>query len=163
MTILVNMYVNLLKKRVIFMLQKGKHCVYDLNFHLVLVVKYRKKCINQEIGDFLISECKRLIEMYNGMLTEGNYDMDHIHLLISMPPTCKMDNFVGMLKNTLSRNVRKQYGEYLQQYLYGDSFWSDSYYLGTTGGANLETIRQYIEYQGQPKRKYIRANKTVLS
>lgn len=101
--------------------------------------------------------------MYNGSLTEGNHDKDHIHLLLDMPPTCKMDDFIGMLKNTLARNVKKRYGDYLEQYLYGSSFWSDSYYLSTTGGANLDTVKQYIEQQGQPKRKYTKPTKIIVS
>ena len=47
---------------------------------------------------------------------------------------------------------------YLEEYLWGDSFWTDSYYLGSTGGANLDVIEEYIKKQGQPKRKYVHKN-----
>ena len=64
--------------------------------------------------------------------------------------------YIGLMKQVTARLVRKNYREYLKDYLWGDSFWSDSYYLGSTGGANLEVIEEYIKKQGQPKRKYVR-------
>ena len=142
-------------------LHKGNHSVYSLQYHLVLVVKYRKRCITKEIGEFLVSESARLLESWNGGLIEGNFESDHLHLLISMDPKYELARYVGVLKKTLSRNVRQKYGDYLAQYLWGGSFWSDSYYIATTGGANLETIQQYIQSQGKPKRKYVRKQKAA--
>ena len=141
-------------------LNKTKHCVYRLDYHVVFVVKYRRKCITDEIGLFLIEECKKIVEKNNGVLVEGKSDCDHIHILISMPPSVRMSDVIGSLKNSTSRMVRKTYPEHLSKYLYGESFWSDSYYIATTGGANIETIRQYIENQGKPKRKYQKAIRT---
>ena len=60
------------------------------------------------------------------------------------------------LKNTTARMVRKEHGEAIKDFLWGDSFWSDSYYLGTTGGSTLDVIQKYIEDQGKPKRKYVK-------
>lgn len=62
------------------------------------------------------------------------------------------------MKQVSARQVRKKYKDYLKEYLRGDSFWTDSYYLGSTGGANLDVIEEYIKKQGQPKRKYVRKN-----
>ena len=133
---------------------KKRHCVYELTFHAVLVVKYRKKCITKEIGEYLIKRSEIVIEKNGGHLIEGNSDIDHIHLLLSLQPDLNLSNFMGSLKNTTSRMVRKKYKEYLDKYLWKESFWSDSYYLGTTGGASLDIIQKYIEDQGKPKRKY---------
>ena len=141
-------------------MNKGKHCVFQLDYHIVLVVKYRKKCLTKEIGDDIILKCKELVELNDGTLTEGNHDVDHIHLLVSLPPKICLSSFMGSLKNTTSRYVRKKYSSYLSKYLYGDSFWSDSYYVSTTGGASIETIKKYIENQGKPKRKYVKAQRT---
>ena len=59
--------------------------------------------------------------------------------------------------------VRKEYAEHLNKFLWGHSFWSDSYYIGTTGGANLDTIQKYIENQGKPKRKYSKRKEYKIS
>ena len=77
------------------------------------MVKYRRKCITDEIGMFLIEECKKIVEKNNGILVEGKSDGDHIHILISMPPSVKMSDIIGALKNSTSRMVRKTYSEHL--------------------------------------------------
>lgn len=136
----------------------GNHSVYRLEYHIVLVVKYRRPCIIPEIGDFLVSESRRLLEMWESELIEGNYDKDHIHLLVSMSPKYAPMNFIASLKNTLARNVRKKYGEYLKQYLWGGAFWSASYYIASTGGASLDTIQKYIQQQGKPKKERKKRN-----
>jgi putative transposase len=135
-------------------MKKGNHSVYCLTYHVVFVVKYRKKCITPEIGNYLLDNAKRLLQLWDGELIEGNTDQDHIHLLISMNPKYELARYIGVLKNSLARNVRKQYSEYLKQFLWGDSFWSDSYYIATTGSVNLDAVQKYIENQGKPKRKY---------
>ena len=66
--------------------------------------------------------------------------------------------YIGLMKQVSARQVRKKYKDHLKEYLWGDSFWTDSYYLDSTGGANLDVIEEYIKKQGQPKRKYVRKN-----
>jgi REP element-mobilizing transposase RayT len=65
---------------------KGYRCVYLLNIHLVLVTKYRKKIINQEIlkrlHEILASTC----EKWDSKLTDFNGEPDHVHLVIDFPP-----------------------------------------------------------------------------
>ena len=140
-------------------LDKKRHCVFKLTFHAVLVVKYRRKCITEEIGQYLIDRSRVIIEANGGELIEGNSDIDHIHLLFSLQPDVNLSHFMASLKNTTSRMVRKTYGDYLSIYLHKDSFWSDRFYLSTTGGASIDVIQKYIEDQGKPKRKYVkRAN-----
>lgn len=133
---------------------RGNHSVYILEYHLVLVVKYRKKCITEEIGKYLLSEADRLLKMWNGALIEGNFEADHVHLLISMDPKYELARYVGVLKKTLSHNVRAKYKDHVSKYLWGESFWSGSYYIASTGGAGLDVIQQYIQDQGKPKRAY---------
>ena len=135
-------------------LKHTKHCVYSMKYHLVFVVKYRKKCISQEIGDFLMRETKRLLKEKGVYFIQGNHDKDHIHLLIEIPPTVLIATLVGTLKNTLSRLVRKKYAEELSKYLWGDSFWTPSYYIATVGNANKETVAKYIQNQRTSTRKY---------
>ena len=133
---------------------KTKHSVHDLTYHIVLVTKYRKPCINDEIKKKLLFHFEREIKSNGGEIVECNFDCDHAHLLVKMPPTCCLSIMIGHMKLVSSRMVRKDHQDYLSQFLYGDSFWSDSYYVSTTGGATIEVIKQYIEAQGKPKRKY---------
>ena len=138
------------------MITKAKHCVYDITYHIVLVVKYRKKVITKEMGKYLCEEAKRLVSDWNGTVIEANTDLDHMHLLVSAPPSVCMSDKIGSLKNRTSRTVKEAFPEELEGKLYGMQFWSDSFFISSVGGANEEVIQEYIRKQGEPKRKYVR-------
>lgn len=76
--------------------------------------------------------------------------------MFELPATANPANVVDNMKTQLSKKVRKEFGEQIQDKLWKNSFWSDSYFLTTTGGANIATLERYIEEQGieKPKRKY---------
>ena len=106
----------------------------------------------------MIEDAKSILQKWNGEVLEANTELDHIHLLISMDPKYTLSYCIGSLKNSLARKARNRHREYLDQFLWEESFWSDSYYIASTGGANLDTVKSYIENQGKPKRKYIKKN-----
>ncbi|MCC2256184.1 IS200/IS605 family transposase [Ruminococcus sp. CLA-AA-H200] len=85
-------------------------------------------------------------------------DMDHIHLLVSLPPSAAPSVVVRTLKTQLSREVREQYTDHVRKYLYGENcpFWSSSYFIATTGSVSMETVKAYIDGQRTDahKRKY---------
>ena len=138
-------------------LNRGNHSVYLLNYHLIIVVKYRRKCITPEIREFLVKESARLLEeKWEGSLIEGNTDLDHIHLLVSLNPKYAISPPVGSLKNTLARSARKKYGNHIKKYLWKEAFWAPSYYITTVGDLSVERVQEYIESQGRPRRKYTR-------
>ena len=138
------------------------HSVCCLIYHAVFVIKYRRKVIDAEIMEFMKNHTRYLIEdRFNGKMIEFNGDEDHIHILFELPPSAAPSVIVCSLKTQLSKEVRKRYMEQIQGKLWKDSFWSDSYFLSTTGGANIETLDEYIKQQGvekpeRPKRKYVK-------
>ncbi len=83
------------------------HSVYSLNIHLVLVTKYRRKCIFQEMADFLEVHVERLLLSAECELIEFNEEPVHIHLLISVNPKIQPSKLVNTLKTVTSRLVRK--------------------------------------------------------
>lgn len=136
--------------------KKERHRTWTLSYHAVFVVKYRKPCITEEMASLMLDKIRELLKEWGGELLEGKADKDHLHILFSLPPDKELARYIGLMKQVTARLVRKHYKEYLKEFLWGDSFWSDSYYLGSTGGANLDVIEEYIKKQGQPKRKYVR-------
>jgi putative transposase len=125
------------------------HCVYNLQYHLVLVTKYRRKCFNAEILLFLKETCEELCQKWDCTLVEFGGEEDHIHLLISCHPSMQMSRFVNNLKTVTSRLTRKKFAKYLQQYYWKPILWTRAYCLLTTGGATIEVIKKYIENQGR--------------
>lgn len=128
-------------------LDKNQHSVYSLNYHLVMVVKYRRKVINNEISDYLKAVFERIAQSYGITLIEWNHDKDHVHVLFKAEPSTNLTKFINAYKSASSRLVKKTYPQ-IRKYLWKEAFWSKSYCLISTGGATIEVIRKYIENQG---------------
>ena len=138
------------------------HSVYLLTYHLVFVTKYRRPVITDEIGDFMKNHAAYLCGRSGGDLISAETDRDHIHLLVSMPPDVAPSRLVTTLKTQLSKEVRLEYTDHIQQYLWGDApFWSSSYFIATTGTAVMEKVKEYIESQRteEHKRKYVKSGR----
>lgn len=127
-------------------LKRNSNAVYLLNYHLILVVKYRKKVFtNNEIVE-RTKELMRKISAENDVeVINQECGDDHIHLMISTKPTTQLTKYVNLLKGHSARALRKEYD--FSDVLYGDSFWSDSYYLATCGNVSLDTLYNYIDNQ----------------
>lgn len=83
-------------------------------------------------------------------LIEFNGEVDHVHLLVSYPPKISLSTLVNSLKGVLSRRLRQERPDLANKYWKG-GLWSPSYYVGSVGGAPIDTLRKYIENQIQPK------------
>jgi putative transposase len=127
------------------------HCVYNLNFHLVLVTKYRRKCFTKEILEKLRIYTIELLSKWDCQLLEFGGEADHIHLLISTHPALNLSIMIGNLKTVTSRLIRKEYSDHFKKFYWKPVLWTRAYCLLTTGGANIETIRKYIENQKEPE------------
>lgn len=125
-----------------------QYSVFSLNYHLVLVVKYRRKVINDEISKRAKEIFEYISPKYNITLQEWNHDIDHIHILFKAHPNTEISKFINAYKSASSRLLKKEYPQ-IRQKLWEEYFWSQSFCLISTGGANIETIRKYIERQGE--------------
>lgn len=129
-------------------LRNNNHSVFAIHFHLILVVKYRKKVINDEISNRLKEIFEYIQGDYNIALEEWNHDIDHVHILFRSEPNTNISKFINAYKSASSRLIKKDYSS-IKSRLYEDAFWSQSFFLISTGVANIETIRKYIESQGE--------------
>lgn len=129
-------------------LETNNHSVFSLNYHLVLVVKYRRKVINDVISGRLREIFEAIQPAYHVMLQEWNHDRDHVHILFSAHPKSELSKFLNAYKSASSRLIKKEYPEIRKQ-LWKEYFWSRSFCLISTGGATIEVIRAYIESQGE--------------
>ena len=129
-------------------LNNNNHSVFAIHFHLILVIKYRKRVIDEQIAKRLkeIFEC--IQGNYNITLEEYNHDFDHVHILFSSHPNSNISKFINAYKSASSRLIKKEY-PYINDKLYKSAFWSQSFCLISTGGASIETIKKYIESQGE--------------
>jgi putative transposase len=128
------------------------HAVYKLNYHLVLVTKYRHQCINQDmlarLREIFDEQCKN----WSIELLEFNGESDHVHLLLNAHPALDLSKLINSIKTVSSRLIRKEFATHLKKYYWKPVFWTRAYCLLTCGGAPLEIIKQYIEKQDKPKK-----------
>jgi putative transposase len=127
---------------------KQAHAVWKCDYHMVLVTKYRRKCINAGIFAYLELKLVEITKYYPEIeIKEVNHDEDHIHLLVSIPPKMSVSSVVRLIKTNTSRALRQKFPIFKEIYWKPDSCWSDGYFV-TTVGINEAVIKQYIQNQG---------------
>jgi len=129
-------------------LDNNNHSVFLLYYHLILVVKYRRKVFSDKISQYAKDIFVRICSSYNITLEEWNHDQDHVHIMFRAHPNTEISKFINAYKSASSRLIKKDFPE-VRRKLWKEMFWSRSYCLLTTGGSPIETIRKYIENQGR--------------
>ena len=127
---------------------KNRHSVYFLQYHLVVVTKYRHPVIIGDLKERLIEISHSIIDTdWKCNILEINSDRDHIHILFEAPPQVQPSRLVNNYKTVTSRLIRKEFQEFLKPYYRKPYFWSDSYFICTVSDRTEEMIRLYIQNQ----------------
>lgn len=129
---------------------RADHSIYLCDYHLVLVTKYRRSVIaNEGIWSYFLEKFYEVTKHYPRIrIKEINHDINHVHLLISIPPQMSVGSVVRLLKTNTSRNCKSKF-PFLKKFYYGtDGMWSDGYFVSTVG-VNQAIIKRYIENQGE--------------
>ena len=126
----------------------NNHSVFSLNYHLVMVVKYRRKVINDNISIRLREMFEYIGNSYHITIMEWNHDTDHVHVLFKACPNTEISKFMNAYKSASSRLIKIEFPE-IKEKLWKEAFWSKSYCLITTGGVTIDIIKKYIETQGE--------------
>jgi putative transposase len=79
-------------------------------------------------------------------------NLDHCHLLISINPKAQISAFASNLKTVSSRRIRKEFPKQCARFYRKPVFWKIGYFVSSTGGANLETVKKYIHKLDAPTR-----------
>lgn len=127
-------------------IRTGRHCTFEIFIHLVFVTKYRRKVFSKSHLNSLEKYFKKICMDFESNLIEFNGEDDHVHLLVSIPPKFSISKLVNSLKGPSSRLLKKDHPEIFKKY-YKGKLWSPSYYAGSSGMSNLETIKNYIKEQ----------------
>lgn len=129
-------------------LNKLSHCSYNIQYHLVICTKYRRRCITNPVLERLRSIFESTLEKWSGSLVEFNGEPDHVHLLISVNPKTQPSKLVNNLKTVSSRLLRKEFLEHFDSFYRGKPIlWSRSYCIISCGGAPISVLKQYIQQQ----------------
>lgn len=127
-------------------LEHARTCVYNVNYHIVWSVKYRRAVLKGGID-------KALKEMLDQIAAEKNFTIhtmevmpDHVHIFASSHPKLSPSYIVKMLKGISGRWLMMRYPE-LKQQLWKGNLWNSSFYVETIGSVSEEAVQKYIERQ----------------
>ena len=134
--------------------KRASHCVYQIRYHMVFCIKYRRKLLAmEERCEYLKQIFHEIGERYWFEMEEMGTDGDHVHLFIGAAPKYAPSRVMQIVKSISAREMFKRFPE-LRRQLWGGEFWSDGGYIGTVGdGVNTEIVRRYIQEQGSEDEK----------
>lgn len=110
----------------------GRHVVYSLQAHIVLVTKYRRGAISDRVRDVIVSSAHEVAERYQFTIVELDGEDDHVHLVVDYPPKLSISKLVMVLKANTAKKIREHRFEEVESVLRGNNFWSPSYFVTST-------------------------------
>ena len=128
--------------------RKTSHAVYDLKYHLVWITKYRKQVLRGQIAIRLRELLRQTCATLDVYIESGHVAVDHVHLLVSVPPQVSVSDLMQRLKGRSSRKMLEEFGELRRQF-WGQHLWARGYFAASSGNVTDEIIKQYIESQGE--------------
>jgi len=127
-------------------LKKGNHTVYDIQYHIVWTTKYRYKVLRDKVAERLRELLKQGCAARDITIIRGSVGREHVHMLISCPPTLAPCKIMQYLKGRSSKMLQDEFPE-LQKKYWGQHLWSTGYFCRTVGAVTDEMIKEYIEQQ----------------
>ena len=126
--------------------RSGAHTRHRLIYHLVWIPKYRKRVLLGKVAVRLRGLLYEAAEVNNWWIQELNIQLDHVHVMIQLPADVSVAQAMQVLKGGTSRVLRRECPE-LEEFLWGESLWSDGYFAESVGVVKEETMRRYIREQ----------------
>ncbi len=131
--------------------RKGYHCAWQIHYHIVFPVKYRKSLLDAEVAKIIQETADGISARYEIEMEAIGTDKNHIHLLCGAHPKIAPGRIVQIFKSITAREIFRRKPQ-IRKELWGGEFWSDGYYVGTVGErANWNVVEAYVKNQGFPK------------
>ena len=121
------------------------HSQWNCKYHIVFAPKYRRKVFYESHRKAIMEIIRELCQWKGVEILEGEMAIDHVHLLVMIPPKMSVSGFMGYLKGKSSLIIYQKFGTAKFQYRCRE-FWCRGYYVDTVG-ANKQAIQKYIQHQ----------------
>jgi putative transposase len=122
------------------------HGAYHHQYHVVWIPKYRKKVLKGELKQYLEKALCDIETFHPDIEIETlSIQVDHIHLVIVIPPKYAVSDIVGKIKANTSREIRKRF-PWIKRIYWRNEFWSVGFFSSTVG-VNEDVIKRYVEFQ----------------
>ena len=124
----------------------GAHSRFDLKYHFVWVTKYRKKVLTGAVGMRVRDLVREVCRTNEIEILQGAVSADHVHVLLSCPPTLSHSKIMQYIKGKTSRKLMMEFKHIEKQY-WGRHLWARGYFAASSGNVTDEVIAEYIRGQ----------------
>ncbi len=121
------------------------HTKWECKYHVVFIPKGRRKLLYVELRKHLGEVFRTLAQHKESRIEEGHLMIDHVHMMISIPPKYAVSQVVGYIKGKSAIHLARVYGEKKRNFV-GQHFWARGYFVSTVG-RDEQVIRNYIRHQ----------------
>ena len=129
--------------------QSLSHVKWECKYHVVFIPKYRRKVLygrlRRQVGAILRDLC---VQKEIGLL-EGRAVLDHVHMVLSIPPKYSVAYTIGFLKGKSAVRIHRELLK--ERRMTGLHFWATGYCVSTIG-LDEERVRQYVRDQEKQDR-----------
>lgn len=132
--------------------KKLSHTIWNCTYHIVFCPKYRFKIFSGTTEVLVRNQLYRLVGMKDNLQIEMvNVQIDHVHLILSIPPKYSVSEVMGYLKGKLAIHLMTQSDQVSKRY-WGKHIWSRGYCVSTVG-LNETQIKKYVAWQQERERR----------
>lgn len=132
------------------------HSKWECKYHVTWIPKYRKKSMYKELRIYLGDVFKELARQKECEIHEGHCMVDHVHMMISIPPKYAVAQVIGYIKGKSAIHIARNYMGRKKNFT-GQHFWARGYHVSTIG-RDEEAIRKYIREQEKEDRRLEQLN-----
>ncbi|PTA92133.1 IS200/IS605 family transposase [Kluyvera sp. Nf5] len=126
--------------------QKASHALWCCQYHIVWTPKYRFRILRNNVGKEVYKQIRISSEQLGIEVVELNVQIDHVHLLVKVPPRLSISHVIGYLKGKTALRLFSKFPNLRKNKLWGNHFWARGYCVDSVG-INEEMIRKYAKYQ----------------
>ena len=132
--------------------RKLSHTIWHCQYHVVWVPKYRYRILTGRVSEEVARCVRAFTERQQGEVVELNVQVDHVHLLVMVPPKVSVSDFVGTVKARTAIRVFNKFRELKRRPYWGNRFWARGYCVDTVGWDEAK-IWAYVRYQEERERR----------
>ena len=123
------------------------HAVYRTEYHIIWIPKYRRRILNPGIKGYLAKILPHVLETMPGCeILKCNIQVDHIHVIMVIPPRYAVSDVIGRMKGMTASQIRKKFPWLKKLYWKENVVWSTGYFV-TTIGVDEDKVMKYIRWQ----------------
>ena len=127
------------------------HTKWGCKYHVVFIPKCRRRTLYEQLRQHLGEVFRELARQKESRVEEGHLMLDHVHMLLAIPPKYAVSQVVGYMKGKSAIHLARVYGERKRNFV-GQHFWARGYFVSTVG-RDETMIREYIRNQEKADEK----------